>query len=93
MTIGADAYRLRTTALSWTSAENEIIALDLEKSEYLCSNESGKLLWELLATGATFEDLNAALIREYGIDEELARSDVRAFVDELEARSLVTRTA
>ena len=46
-------------------------------------NESGKLLWETLANGAQELDLVNALLDEYEVSEEIAKNDVKLFVEKL----------
>ena len=46
-------------------------------------NETGRFLWEKLEKGAEAEELVAALLEEYAVEEETARSHVAAFVEKL----------
>ena len=47
-------------------------------------NESGKFIWDMLATGAEKEDIINALLNEYeGVDRETAEKDVDKFINEL----------
>lgn len=84
-------YRLRTAALSWAPAKKEVIVLDLKTSMYLSSNESGKLLWELLAKSASKNDLARALVEHFAVDPARASVDADAFVADLVNRKLVER--
>ena len=46
-------------------------------------NETGAFLWELLEKGCDKEDLLAALLKEYDVDEESAKKDITAFLQNL----------
>ncbi len=46
-------------------------------------NETGKILWTALTDGAETDDLVAALLAKYEIDEVTAREGVDAFVQKL----------
>ena len=46
-------------------------------------NETGKLLWERLEKGAEQEELVAALLQEYDVDEQTATDHVAIFVGKL----------
>lgn len=81
--------QLRTGGLTWQEVDDEVVVLDLDGSEYLRLNGSGRLLWERLRTPSSVDDLAAVLLDEYDIDMERARRDVDAFVDELRAKRLI----
>lgn len=46
-------------------------------------NDSGAFLWKLLETGSDVEGMTAALLKEYEVDEETARSCSEAFLKKL----------
>lgn len=81
--------RLRTEDLSWRDVDDEIIVLDLQGSEYFAVNGSGAVLWRLLAVGTDEEALRGALVEQFEIDSELARTDVTTFLEELRSLGLV----
>ena len=83
--------RLRDDAVRWREIDREVVAVDLESSMYLSTNESGVRLWRRLAEGATIEQLVDELVSAFGIEPERAIADVRSFLDELEARNLLER--
>jgi hypothetical protein len=84
-----DELRLREDAIEWREVEGEIVALDLESSEYIAVNRTGAAIWPLLAEGARRDELAARLVGEYGIDEDSAARDVDAFVKTLSERELL----
>jgi Coenzyme PQQ synthesis protein D (PqqD) len=81
--------RLRTEELSWRKIDEEIVALDGRRSDYLAINGSGALLWPLLVDGATPEQLVTVLVDSYGIDESRAAADTEAFVSALSDQGLL----
>ena len=52
-------------------------------------SETGAFLWKLLNTDQEEEQLVAAVLAEYEVEEETVRQDVRAFVDGLEKRGFL----
>lgn len=54
-------------------------------------NEVGALLWKKLETGATEEELVAAVLAEYEIDEATAKNDIQDFLKELEKHNILER--
>jgi hypothetical protein len=83
------SLRLRTDELDWREVEGEIVALDLHASEYFAINRTGTLLWRTVARGASRVELVELLVREFGLTEAAAASDVDRFVTDLGRRRLV----
>ncbi len=52
-------------------------------------NETGAFLWRLLEKGATEEEAVSALLKEYDVDEETAKADVKAFTNKLTEAGLL----
>ena len=80
--------RLRP-GIEWRTVAGEVVALDLESSAYLSVNDTGTILWPLVASGTTETALVDALVAHFGIDAAQAHTDVAAFVEQLHAFSLV----
>ncbi len=55
----------------------------------LTLNETGYLLWKKLEEGAEKEDLVNLLLSEYDITNEIAESDVTAFIEKLEKAGIL----
>jgi hypothetical protein len=83
--------RLRDDAVRWREIDQEIVAVDLGRSDYVSTNESGVLLWRRLAEGTTRQQLVEELVSAFGIDRGRASEDVGRFLDELDARNLLER--
>jgi hypothetical protein len=83
--------RLRSEVVRWREIDREVVAIDLDSSMYLSTNESGVLLWRRLADGTTRAELVEELVRAFGIDPVRAEADVAGFLAELEARNLLER--
>lgn len=72
--------RLKPRTLEWREIDGELVALEAQSNLYLAANPAATLLWKRLAEGATRDQLSKALVDAYGIDAELARRDVEAFL-------------
>ena len=46
-------------------------------------SESAYLLWNKMQTDCTLDDLVCCLLKEYDIDENTARNDVLAFIEQM----------
>ena len=52
-------------------------------------NETGAFLWKILEKGGDEESLTASLLEEYDVQEEIAKADVKAFIEKLTEAGLV----
>ena len=84
-----DVLQLRLGALEWRLVDGEVVALDLERSEYLLVNRSGAMLWQLLAAGSSPADMALRLVETYQLAEQQIQTDVEAFVSALASRQLL----
>ena len=62
---------------------------DMELNGMITLNETGAFLWKLLETETTIEELTAALIKEYSIDEATAKAAAEGFVEKLKANEFL----
>ncbi len=67
-----------------TLADDTGVLLDTSGREVMALNDTGNLVVECLLAGArTEDDLVAALVAEFEVDTDMARSDLGPFLDEL----------
>ena len=81
--------RLRTEDLEWREIDSDIVILDGRDATYLTLNGSGALLWRLLATNATREQLVTALLDTYEVDHLTAAADTDSFLATLSEQGLL----
>lgn len=55
----------------------------LEFNGLITVNEIGVLLWNMLQEEVTMDDLVKAVLREYDVEEAVARADIQEFLDKL----------
>lgn len=75
--------------VEWQPVDDEVVVLDLNASVYLAVNDTGAVLWPLVAEGTTEHQLVEELTSRFPVDEDDARADVAAFVDQLRSLTLV----
>ena len=62
-----------------------------ESNAAVALNKTGVYLWNRLKNGATEAEMTAGLLEKYdGVTEEKAAADVKAFLEELRSRSLLS---
>ena len=79
---------LRADDMHWREIDDEIVVLEARRSTYLAAKSSGRVLWRMLARGATKDELVAALVDTYGIDAVSAVADADRFVEQVRAAGL-----
>lgn len=67
----------------------ETVMLDVEQGRYFGVREIGKFIWEAVDQPASIDDLVAALLQRYEIDEQTCREEVLAFLDDLADQGLL----
>jgi hypothetical protein len=75
--------------MQWRLVEGEVVVLDVDHAEFLAVNRSGAALWNLLADGATRDQLVGVLVDRYGVEGVRAAADVRRFLTSLTDRHLL----
>lgn len=88
---GMEELRLRSDQLHWRELDDEVIALDAVRSQYVATNPAGTLLWEALSAGATRDDLARLLSETYGLGAEQSEADAAAFLAQLDSEGLLDR--
>ena len=83
------SLRLRSGSVAWRAFQGEGTLVHLERDEIHSVNAAATLLIERLKEGATVEELAAVLCKEFEVDEETARRDAVAFVEQLRESEVV----
>ena len=83
--------QIRSQNLTWREVDGTIIALDLTSSTYFTANRVGTFLWHAMTDSVKVPELIALLQSSFGISEERATADVRAFLQLLDANNLLRR--
>lgn len=76
-----DNYVLKNTADTWVVIPLGDDAVDVNR--LLTLNDSGALLWRALESGADRASLISAMTEEYDVGDDVAATDVDAFIDAL----------
>lgn len=84
---------LRREGLAWRAVDREVVVLDLQTSTYFSLNNSGSVLWQLLAEGTTPDRLSQELAQSCGLDPVQAGDDVHRFLAKLDSHRLLGREA
>ena len=75
--------------LTLVSIEDQASLLDVENRCYYDPNDTAFFLLKLMEDGILYDDMSAALVSEYDVDEVTAWLDLEVFVNELLKMSLV----
>ena len=65
------------------------IAGDTENNGLFILNELGAFIWDMLPELGSEEDAVSAMLREYDIDEDTARSDTAEFFEKLRGFGII----
>jgi hypothetical protein len=87
--LATQVFKLDPAAVQWRIVEDEVVALDLRTSRFFAVNKTGRLLWALLAGGASGAALRDELVRVWDIDPQVAERDVASFIKRLRSDALL----
>ena len=83
--------QLRKQDLEWREIASDIVILNALDASYLTLNGSGALLWRMLATSTTRDQMVTALLDAYDVEESVAAADTDAFLQTLSEQGLLAR--
>jgi hypothetical protein len=86
----SDTVYRRAIHLLEAGIGNELVALDPEAGSCFGFNEVAAWVWRRLAEPATFEQLRDGLLREYDVSDEQCTSELKALLDDLVQRGLIS---
>jgi Coenzyme PQQ synthesis protein D (PqqD) len=81
-------YRAIPEALVATLSDGAVL-LNLQTKRYFSLNETGTRIWEMVQRTADEEEIVATLLREYEVEEHLARAEVHRILEELVEAQLI----
>lgn len=84
------SVRLRSGGLSSRTVGGELVVLDFESSQYFTIRGSGIFLFKLLQEKRDREELLAALLARFDVEEAIARRDLDIFLSDLSGAGLLT---
>lgn len=79
--------------LTCRELDNELIVLDAVTGYIHQMNQTGALIWRLLDAGTSMDSIEACVAREFDLEDDRARRDVRGFVEQLQHAGLLEATA
>jgi hypothetical protein len=82
----------RSGDVLWRNAGNRVVLRRLDGDSLISLEGSGTLLWTLLATPISFDDLVAAMASHYAVDLDMVSDSVERVLADLEESGLVTST-
>jgi Coenzyme PQQ synthesis protein D (PqqD) len=80
----------RATDLMEAELGDELVALDPNAGECFGFNNVATSVWRCLEQPKTFDQLRNALLEEYDVEPEQCERELKALLDDLSAKGLVT---
>jgi hypothetical protein len=81
--------KLRQDGLIWRKAGDDVIALDLTRSQYLATNATAAVVWESLAEGTSRDDLVNLLCTRFDVEPNVAAADADRLLGWLRSEGLL----
>ena len=87
--IQGDSVVVRDPDMIAAEMDGDLVMMSVERGAYFGIGGVGTRVWELLEQPRSVDQLCAAIVAEYEIDEATCRTDVTAFVQRLLDEKLV----
>ena len=87
--VADEVVKLNSERVRWRVSHEEVVVLDLARSEYMAVNKTGSVLWPLLIAGTTRAQLCQTLIGTFGVNAQRAENDVAAFLGIFSERGML----
>ena len=71
------------------TVDGGVVLLDIESGEYYGLNEVGSRIWALLQEERSPIEILSTLRSEYGVPEEILRSDIQQFLHHLQTNGII----
>ncbi len=85
-------FRPREEEVASKVIDGEAIIINLANGVYYSMDKAGALVWDLLQTGHSLEEVISAVSSRYDVEREQAEAHVRDLVQELVQENLVVST-
>jgi hypothetical protein len=87
--IQGDSVLVRDPGMIAAEMDGDLVMMSVERGAYFGIGGVGTRVWELLEEPRSVDQLCAAIVTEYEVDEATCRGDVVAFVQRLLDEKLV----
>jgi Coenzyme PQQ synthesis protein D (PqqD) len=84
-----DRFRPREEEVASKVIDGEAIIINLANGVYYSMDKVGAIVWDLLQSGYTLEEVILAITDDYDVSREEAESNVRQLVEELLQENLI----
>lgn len=81
--IGSNELIVRDPDMIAAEMDGDLVMMSIEQGRYYGIGGVGTRVWELLEKPTSVDQLCAAILEEYDVDEDVCRGDIRAYVEKL----------
>lgn len=82
---------IRNNQIETVEIGNEVGMLDLESGNYHVLDDISAVIWEMLETQSSMDDIVSQLIKLYDVSEEQCRVDVEKLFEKMVKNSIIMR--
>ncbi len=93
MTPKSMRYKSKSDNTAATVIDGEAIIVNLTTGVYYSMDMVGAVVWNMLESGVSIDQISAEISARYEVEPAIARSDIDTLVQKLVAEDLVTETS
>jgi hypothetical protein len=74
-----------------SSIANEVVMMDVESGFYFGLNSVGSIIWSLLGSPITFDELINKLMEQFQVDRVTCEADTQNFIQQLLEKNIIRK--
>ena len=83
-----DRVAIKSTTL-FRELDGETVLVDIDSGTYFGLDEVGTFIWNQIDEGVSIEDIPSRMTEVFEVEEDVARTDLDAFIQQLLEKGLV----
>lgn len=83
---------IRKKELLSSRMDNEIVMMHPESGKYFALNPVASRIWELLEQPNSINDLVEKLLREFDVTQDVCKTEVTVFIEEIMEKKLIDKS-
>lgn len=82
-------YTVDSNNVVWRFIEDETVILNIDKGFYYTLNEVSGVIWNMLASNKSEDNIISKIVNQYSVDKKTVRKDLKKIISYLKTENLI----